>query len=110
MYVITRVWETKPRQARKAASIAADIGRLYEEAGQRSPTTVFFNGGTLPGEKDRIYMQWTADVIDSPYGRDDTPSVPEARELGAKLREITEGNWIEFYELMTSAKALDYQS
>lgn len=110
MYVITRVWETKPRQARKAATIAADIGKLYEKAGQRSETTVYFNGGTLPGDKDRIYMQWTADIIDSPYGRDDNPSIPEARELGAKLREITEGSWIEFYELMTPAKAQDYDS
>ena len=110
MYVITRVWATKPRQARKAASIAADIGRLYEEAGQRSPSTVFFNGGTLPGEKDRIYMQWTADVIDTPYGRDDNPDIPGTSELGAKLREITERNWIEFYEMMTPAKALDYDS
>ena len=108
MYVITRVWETKPREARKAATIAADIGKLYEKAGQRSESTVFFNGGSLPGEEDRIYMQWTAEIIDSPYGQDDNPSIPVARELGVKLRELTEGSWIEFYELMTPAKAQDY--
>ena len=77
MYVIRRVWEVKRREARKAASIAADIGKDYEDAGQRASTTVYFNGGTLPGEKDRIYMQWTAEVIDSPYGRDDNPGIPK---------------------------------
>jgi len=65
MYLIRRVWTVKRREARKAATIAADIGKAYEEAGQRSATTVYFNGGTLPGEKDRVYMQWTAEVIDS---------------------------------------------
>ncbi|MEE9228618.1 MAG: hypothetical protein V3U47_06565 [Acidimicrobiia bacterium] len=110
MYLIRRVWTVKRRETRKAATIAADIGKAYEEAGQRSATTVYFNGGTLPGEKDRVYMQWTAEVIDSPYGRDDNPSIPAARELGAKLRELTEGSWIEFYELMTPAKAQDYDT
>ena len=51
-------------------------------------------------------MEWTAATIDSPYGNDDPP-IPEAQELGDRLRELTEGTWIEFYELMTPAKALE---
>jgi hypothetical protein len=77
--LIRRVWTVKRRETRKAATIAADIGKAYEEAGQRSATSVYFNGGTLPGEKDRVYMQWTAEVIG-------------------------------FYELITPAKAQDYDT
>ena len=51
-------------------------------------------------------MEWTAATIDSPYGNDN-PTIPEARELGARLRDLTEDTWIEFYELMTPAKAID---
>ncbi len=105
MYVIRRVWTVKPREARRAASIAAEMGKAYEEADQRSPVQVYFNGGTLPGEKDRIYMQWTAEVIDSPY-RGDNVFPERTGKLGAKLRELTTGSWIEFYELLTPDKAL----
>ena len=69
MYLIRRVWAVEPRQARRAATIAAAIGRSYEESGQRQPVRVYFNGGTVPGEKNRVYMEWTADVIDSPVPR-----------------------------------------
>lgn len=103
MYVIRRVWETKPGQGRRAATLAAKIGTIYEEAGQRSPAQVSFNGGTLPGETNRVYMQWTAKQIDSPYRGDNT--IPaEVRPFGAELREITVRSWIEFAELLTPDK------
>ena len=105
MYVIRRVWSVEPRQARKAASIAAAIGKAYQDAGQREPVRVYFNSGTVPGEKDRVYMEWTADVIDSPY-RGDNEFPEEATRLGAKMRELQVESWIEFYELMTPDKAL----
>ena len=57
MYVIRRVWVTKPREARRVASIAAEIGGVYEAIGQREPVRVYFNGGTLPGERDVVYME-----------------------------------------------------
>jgi hypothetical protein len=66
VYVIRRVYEVNPRTAREAATIAARIGELYHEAGRRSEVTVYFNGTTLPGETDVVYMQWTDDVIRSP--------------------------------------------
>lgn len=106
LYLIKRVWKVKPRQAREAATIATRIGDLYHEAGQRSEVRVYFNGTTLPGKRNRLFMEWTAATIDSPYGNDDPP-IPEARELGARLRDLTEDTWIEFYELMTPAKAID---
>ena len=106
MYVIKRVWKVKARKAREAATVAAQIGALYHQAGQRSEVRVYFNGTTLPGKRDRLFMEWTAATIDSPYGNDHQ-SIPEAQELGARLRELTEETWIEFYELMTPAKAVD---
>ncbi len=106
MYVIKRVWKVKARMAREAATVAARIGELYHEAGQRSEVRVYFNGTTLPGKRNRLFMEWTAATIDSPYGNDSLP-IPEAQELGARLRDLTEESWIEFYELMTPAKAVD---
>lgn len=106
MYVIRRVWAVEPRQTRLAASLVSEIGRLYEDAGQREPVRVYFNAGSLPGEKDRVYMEWTTRIIESPHrGDNEFPSDP--RSLGARLREITTGTWIEFYELMTPDKAVD---
>ena len=103
MYLITRIWETKLMEARRAATLAASIGELYEKAGQRSSVQVSFNGGTLPGETNRVYMRWITDKIDSPYRG--TNEVPEkARELGAKMREITVRSWIEFEEVLTKDK------
>ncbi len=106
VYVIRRVYKVKPRTAREAASIAARIGGLYHEAGRRSEVTVYFNGTTLPGETDVVYMEWTDDVIRSPYGRNE-PAIPEAADLGARLRELTEDSWIEFFEMLTPEKAME---
>ena len=84
MYIVTRIWETKPLEARRAATLAALIGEVYEKAGQRSSVQVSFNGGTLPGETNRVYMRWIDDKIESPYrGGNEIPE--KARELGAKL-------------------------
>ena len=92
----------KPREARRAATVAQKIANEYTNAGQRSETRVYFNGGTLPGERNRMYMEWTADVIDSPYRGGN--QMPSTGDLGAKLRDLTEDNWIEFYELLTPDK------
>lgn len=106
MYVIRRVWTVEPGQARRAATIVAEIGKHYEAVGKRSPSRVYFNNGTVPGEKDRVYMEWTEETIDSPY-RPGTSSPEVTRELGAKLRELQIESRIEFYEMMTPEKAMD---
>ncbi len=108
MYLIRRVWHVKPREARRVATAAAIVGKAYEEAGQRSATTVYFNGGTLPGERNIVVMEWTEDVIESPYRAGNT--FPQGlSELGALLRESSVDSWIEFYELMTDDKAADLE-
>lgn len=104
MYVVRRVWAVEPRMARKAATIASQIAKHYEDAGQRSATRISFNGGTLPGERHRVYMEWTEEVLQSPY-REGNESPPEASALAAELRQITTDSWIELYELFTDDKA-----
>lgn len=108
MYVIRRGWKVEPRQARLAATLAAAIGRRFEDAGQREPVKVYFNGGTLPGEKGNVYMEWTSDVIESPY-RGDNVSPPDPRGLSKRLYDMSSENWIEFHELLSDDKAVDLE-
>jgi len=107
MFVVRRVWETKPGEARRAASLVAAMGEEYESADKRSPSRVYFNTGTVPGERNRVYMEWTEDVIASTYRADSVASPPRAQELYKKLNELTLDTWIEFYELMTPEKMTD---
>jgi hypothetical protein len=106
MYVIRRVYKVKPRVAREAATLVAKIGQMYHDAGRRSEVTTYFNGTTLPGERDIVYMEWTDEVLQSPYGRGE-PALSGGAELSARLRELTEDSWIEFFELMTPEKMVD---
>lgn len=105
-YVIRRVFIVKPGSARKVATTAAKQSQLYAEAGQRSAARIYFNGGTVPGEKDRVYMEWEADVIDSPY-REGNVIPQSVRDAGVSSRDLIESSHIEFYELMTPAKFQD---
>lgn len=107
MFVVRRVWDVAPGSARQAASLVAAMGAEYESAGKRTESRVYFNGGTVPGERNRVYMEWTEDVIDSTYRKDIVESPQHARDLYAKLREVTVDTWIEFYELMTPEKMMD---
>jgi hypothetical protein len=106
MYVVRRTWEVKPSEARLAATLVEAMGRDYEANGKRSPSRVYFNNGTLPGDRYRVYMEWTEETIASPYREDQVASSENARNLYARLRELTVDSWIEFYELMTPEKAM----
>ncbi|NQW19278.1 MAG: hypothetical protein HQ477_00935 [Chloroflexi bacterium] len=103
MYVIRRVYEVKPGSARKVATLVQQQGDAYHDAGQRSEVKVYFNGGTLPGETNHVYMEWTDETIDSPY-REGLTLPKEALEIGAKVREHVISQRIEFFELMVPAK------
>ena len=107
MFVVRRVWETKPGEARRAASLVAAMGDEYESVDKRSPSRVYFNASTVPGERNRVYMEWTEDVIASTYRSESIASPPRAQELYNKLNELTLDSWIEFYELMTPEKMID---
>lgn len=103
MYLIRRVYNVKPGTARRAATLIKQQAAVYTDAGQRSEVQVYFNGGTLPGDTNRVYSQWTADVIDSPY-REGNVMPGDVSGAGAKLRGIVISNYIEFFELMVPAK------
>ena len=109
MFVVRRVWATKPGQARKAASLVAAMGQEYESVEKRAPSRVSFNASTVPGERDRVYMEWIEDVISSTYRSDIVTSPIRARELFALLNALTTESWIEFYELMTPEKMTDLE-
>lgn len=104
MYVIRRVFEVKPGMARKYATIAMKMCEEYETAGQRSPARIYFNGGTIPGERNRVYMEWTAEIVESPY-REGNIIPQSVLDAGALGRSMVIDTWIEFYELMTPGKA-----
>jgi hypothetical protein len=105
MYLIRRIYTVKPGEARKAATLIDQIGKVYEEAGTRSPSRVYFNSGTTPGEKNVVVMEWTDDALMTPY-REDRVRVDGLGDISSQLRDIALGSEIEFWELMTDDKAL----
>ncbi len=106
MYLIRRIWEAEPANTRLAATLAVEVGKRFSDAGQRDGVRVYFNAGSLPGEKGRVYMEWIDEKIESPY-RTDNVFPPDPRKLSKQMGEITSNATIEFYELMTPDKALE---
>lgn len=102
MYVIRRVYKVKEGQTKKAAELIYKIGKLYEDAGQRDPIRVYWSGYTVPGTPNTVYLEWTADKIESPYREGNVG--PGSGDLGAQLREIQEESYIEFFEMWTPKK------
>lgn len=108
MYVIRRVYEVKPGMARKVATLIKQQGDAYSAAGQRSEVRVYFNGGTIPGDNNRVYMEWTDESIQSPYRAGEGVSSPkEANKFGAEARELILSQRIEFFEMMIPEKMQD---
>jgi len=98
MYLIRRVYKVKPGTTREAVELLTQMGKLYEEAGQRSPIRVYTSGGTVPGPANTIYMDWLDEAILSPLREGN--KIPDGiAALGAQLRELQEETYIEFYEM-----------
>ena len=98
MYLIRRVFKCKPGTARRAAEQITKIGKAYENAGQRSPIRVYISGGTVPGPADTVYMDWMAQVIDSPM-REGNAIPEEIRPVSQQMLDFVEHSYIEFYEM-----------
>ncbi|HSJ72425.1 MAG TPA: hypothetical protein VLA29_12355 [Acidimicrobiia bacterium] len=105
MYVVRRIYTTKPGEARRAATLISDIGKAYEAAGTRGPSRVYFNSGTTPGARNTVVMEWTDDALVTPY-RDDRVRVEGLEDVSAQLRDVTIESEIEFWELMTDEKRI----
>ena len=98
MYLVRRVFKIKPGTTFQAANLIHQMGKLYEEAGQRSPTRVYWSGGSLPGPADTLYMEWTEEEIRPP--RREGHKLPEGiGPLAQQLREFQEETHIEFYSI-----------
>lgn len=100
MFLVRRVFKVKPGTARQAGEIIAQMGKIYEKAGQRSPSRVYWSGGTVPGPANTVYMDWTEEALRSPY-REGNVIPEELAALGAQLRELQEESYIEFYEMVS---------
>ena len=100
MYVVRRAFIVKRGESvRKAAEIISEIGKSYEKAGRRSPTRVYWSGGTVPGQANTVYMDWTEETLRSPYD----PNAKEPEDTSAiyqELNKLQEDSYIEFYEMV----------
>jgi len=103
MYLIRRVYDVKPGMAVKVAQVLANVAKIYEKSGQRGPTKIYFNGGTLPGDKNVVYMEWQDESIVSPY-RESNKIPQEVFEVGGEIREHLIDQRIEFFELLNPDK------
>lgn len=106
MFLIRRVYKTKPGEARKVATLGHKACALLEEAGQRRDSRVYFNPGTTPGEKNIVVLEWVDDAIQSVFrGENEMPE--DAMALARQIPPLVEDSWIEFSELLTPDKMVD---
>ena len=106
MYLLRRIFNCKPGEARRVASLVQRQAEAFEEAGQRSECRVYFNGATTPSEPDTVVLEWTDEALRSTM-RAGIQLPPVVRQIGAQVSELTESNRIEIMELMTPDKMLD---
>ena len=106
MYLLRRIINCKPGEARRVASLVQKQAQAFEEAGQRSECRVYFNGATTPSNPDTVVLEWTDESLRSTMrAGNELPQV--VREIGAQVAQLTEGNRLEIMELMTPDKMLD---
>ena len=102
MFLVRRVVKVKKGTARRAADVLTQIGKVYEEAGQRTPSRVYISGSTVPGPNDTVYMDWIEESLRSAY-RADNPAPEGQNDLFRQLGEYQEESYIEFYELYSGS-------
>jgi|TARA_B100001971_G_scaffold43751_1_gene38696 hypothetical protein len=100
LYLIRRIFNTKPGEALNVANLLHKQAQLYHDAGQRGEFRVSYNGYTLPGDQNIVVLEWTDEAIQSP-GRPGNDLPQAALEVGAKVRPLIESQRIEFMELLT---------
>tara|TARA_B110001454_G_scaffold45807_1_gene44896 strand:- start:1096 stop:1413 length:318 start_codon:yes stop_codon:yes gene_type:complete len=104
MYLIRRTYKTKPYEAANVAKLIKAQADIYTAIGHRAECRVYYNNGTTPGEPNRVYLEWNAEVFDNP-GREENKIPKEAFEAGAKYRPLLDvengaSNWIEFWTIL----------
>ena len=106
MYLLRRIWDCKPGEARRVASLVQRQAQLYHDTGHRGEFRVYFNGFTTPSEPDTVVLEWTDEALMSPW-RGGIQRPREADPIREQVNRLTEGNRIEIMELMTPDKMLD---
>ncbi|WP_089720949.1 hypothetical protein [Candidatus Entotheonella palauensis] len=106
MYELRRTYVTQPGKERLVASILQKMGNMLVEAGLRAPFHVSFNGGTCPGEKQRVIMTWTAETLESPM-RAGLTYPPGYADMQKKRAPHVIDTWLEIHELMHDDKMID---
>ena len=103
LYLIRRIFNAKPGEARNLAMLLQKQAQAYRDVGHRSEFRVSYNGATLPGDQNVVVLDWTDDAIMSPYREGHAPP-PAARELGGEIRPLIENQRIEFLELLPPSR------
>ncbi len=104
MYVSRRTYKVKQGQARNAALLLREVADIYSQARQRSQSLIYYNGGSVPcpnEELNRVYMQWSTEIIDSPYREGN--KFPDTGNSYKEFRDLLDDSdgptsWIEFWE------------
>jgi hypothetical protein len=103
MYLVRRVFKTKPGEARRVATLVHEQVQIYHDAGHREEFRVAYNDRTCPGEQNIVILEWETAAFQSP-SRDGNNIPPAAYEAGAAYRPYIEETYIEFMELLTPGK------
>ena len=103
MYLVRRIFKTKPGEARRVATLVHKQVQLYHDAGHREEFRVAYNDRTCPGEQNVVILEWATDAFQSPY-REGNEMPSEAMQAGAAFQPYIEGTHIEFVELLTPGK------
>ncbi|HIF13134.1 MAG TPA: hypothetical protein EYQ82_09050 [Dehalococcoidia bacterium] len=106
MYELRRTYVTLPGKERLVASILQRAGNMLVDAGLREPFHVSFNGGTTPGQKQRVQMTWTAEKIESPM-RAGNQNPAGYGDFIKQRDQYTTDTWLEISELMNDDKLVD---
>ncbi len=103
MYLVRRVFKTKPGEARRVATLVHKQVQIFHDEGHREEFRIAYNDRTCPGEQNIVILEWTTHAFQSPY-REDNVMPPSAMRAGAAFQPYIEGTYIEFWELLTPSK------
>lgn len=103
MYLVRRVYRTKPGEARRVATLVHKQVQIYHDTGHREEFRVSYNPGTCPGERDIVILEWETAAFQSP-SREGNVRPPAGVEAGDAFKPYIEDTYIEFWELLTPNK------
>ena len=106
MYELRRPYVHLPVTETHVASNLQNARQRLVYAWLGEPFHVSFNGGTCPGQKQRVQMTWTAEKIESPM-RAGKQSPAGYGEFIKQRDEYTTDTWLEISELMNADKMID---